>query len=57
MKNPVAPIVCAVQFMSPPSEIVAVDKHKSKQATIEITPNELSVSIGAPGISKHFIYK
>ena len=57
MKNPVAPIVCAVQFMSPPSEIVDVDKHRKRQDRIERIPKELSVFYGAPKISKHFISK
>lgn len=40
MKNPVAPIVWRVQFISPPSEIVDVEMHKNKQDTIERTPKE-----------------
>lgn len=50
MKNPVAPIVCAVQFMSPPSEIVDVDKHKNKHENIDKQPNELSDFSGTPKI-------
>jgi hypothetical protein len=50
MKNPVAPIVCAVQFISPPSEIVAVERHNKKQAKIEIHPNEFNEVSGTPKI-------
>ena len=39
IKNPVAPIVCEVQSKSPPSEIVLVDRHKSKHDNIERKPN------------------
>ncbi len=55
MKKPVAPIVCNVQFISPPSEIVAVEMHKNMQEAMEITPKELRDFSGAPSISKHFI--
>ena len=50
MKNPVAPIVWAVQFISPPSDMVAVDKHKKTQDKIESVPNEFKLFSGAPKI-------
>lgn len=55
MKNPVAPIVCAVQFMSPPSEMVEVDTPKEMHDTIERGPNEFNESVAEPRISKLLI--
>ena len=55
MKKEVAPIVCRVQFISPPSEIVAVDKHKAKQASTDKGPNLLSLLSDCPFNSKDFI--
>jgi hypothetical protein len=42
MKNPVAPIECAVQFISPPSDIVDVDRQSNRQAIIESQPKEFN---------------
>lgn len=50
IKKPVAPIVWAVQFMSPPSEIVAVEIHKNMHDKIESLPNEFNDFSGAPRI-------
>lgn len=57
MKNPVAPIVWAVQFISPPSEIVAVERQSKQQAKIAIDPKEFNDFSGTPRISKALISK
>jgi hypothetical protein len=50
MKNEVAPTVCKVQFISPPSEIVAVEIPREREATKPIVPKLSSLG------SKHTLY-
>jgi hypothetical protein len=55
MKNDVAPMVCAVQSMSLPSEIVLVDRHKNRQQAMDNGPKCLTLSYALPVISKLLI--
>ena len=43
IKNEVAPIVWAVQFMSLPSDIVLVERHRHKQQAIDNGPKCLTL--------------
>lgn len=57
MKNEVAPIVCTVQFMSPPSEIVAVDRQNEMQAMVDSGPNLFTLGSSFPVISKDLTWR
>lgn len=51
-KKEVAPIVWSVQFISPPSEIVAVDMHSINAAIMDKFPNFFNLGSDFPFSSK-----
>lgn len=55
MKKEVAPIVCKVQFISPPSEMVAVETQRAIQEVIDSQPNFATLGSSCPVISKDLI--
>jgi hypothetical protein len=55
MKKEVAPTVCTVQFISPPSEIVAVETHNAIHANNDNGPIFFNLVSAYPLISKLFI--
>lgn len=56
-KNDDAPITCNVQFISPPSDIEAVDKLKARHDRIDRNPKCFNPFAGSPVNSKLLIFK
>jgi hypothetical protein len=57
MKKEVAPTVCTVQFISPPSEMVAVETQRAMQEVTDSQPNLATLGSSWPVISKVLIWR